>query len=207
VNHATREAIRERLGFTGRVIFSLGRLVRSKGFDLLLNALRLAAERDKDANLILGVGADERSAGEEVRYQELLKLRHEYGLEDRVRFIGYISDEDLPDYYRGADLFVVSSRYEPFGMTAVEAMASGTPTLVTTHGGLCRILHCGEHVLIADPFDAKDFGITMLKGLHDERLRNCIKQEGARVARTLFAWPRVAQQYCAVIPPVPAISP
>ena len=201
VNQATREAVRERLGFKGKVIFSLARLVRSKGFDSLLSAFRLVAERHKDANLVLGVGADERSENEEVLYQELLKLRHEHGLEHRVRFTGYISEEDLPDYYRAADLFVLCSRYEPFGMTAVEAMASGTPTLVTTRGGLCRTLNCDEDALLADPFDTEDFGATMLKGLHDERLRDRLKQEGARMARTLFAWPRVAQQYCSIIPP------
>ena len=207
VNHATREAIRERLGFKGKVIFSLARLVHSKGFDLLLSAFRLVAERHKDANLVLGVGADERSESEEVLYRELLKLRHEHGLEDRVRFTGYVSDEDLPDYYRGADLFVLSSRYEPFGMAAIEAIASGTPTVVTTHGGLCRVLNCGEHVLSADPFDREEFGTTMLKGLYDEHLRDRMKQEGARVARTLFAWPHVAQQYSEMIPPVCARNP
>ncbi len=200
VSDGKREAIRERLGFKGKVIFSLARLVRSKGFDLLLGAFCIVAERYKDANLVLGVGADERSESEEVLYRELLKLRREHRLEDRVRFIGYVSDDELPDYYRAADLFVLCSRYEPFGMTAVEAMASGTPTVVTTHGGLCRTLNCDEHVLLADPFDRKDLGSTMLKGLHDERLRDRLKQEGARVARTLFAWPRVAQQYCSIIP-------
>ncbi|HMP07873.1 MAG TPA: glycosyltransferase, partial [Lacipirellulaceae bacterium] len=70
---------------------------------------------------------------------------------ERVMFRDYIADDDLADYYRAADVFCLCSRYEPFGMTAVEAMACGTPTVVTTEGGLWEHLTWGLEAIYANP--------------------------------------------------------
>ena len=94
---------------------------------------------------------------------------------------------------------MLSSRYEPFGMTAIEAMASGTPTVVTVHGGLYRALTFGRHALYADPFDKEDLGITMFKVLRHPRLRDRLARMGAHKARSLFTWTGIAQQLVAVV--------
>ena len=65
--------------------------------------------------MVLAIGHQDRDESEEALFQELLELRKQYNVEDRVQFIGYIADEDLADYYRAADVFVLPSRYEPFG--------------------------------------------------------------------------------------------
>ena len=85
------------------------------------------------------------------------------GLRGPDRLLGFVADDDLADTYRAADIFVLRSRYEPFGMTAIEAMACGTPTVVTVHGGLYRGISFGRHALFADPFDREDLGITIAK--------------------------------------------
>ena len=185
--------IRARLGFEGSVVLALGRLALNKGYDLLIQAFAVVAARVDDAVLHLAVGGTQLSEHEQNLLDDLAALAGSLGLADRVRFTGFIADEELADHYRAADLFVLSSRYEPFGMTAVEAMACGTPTIVTTHGGLWQSLTYGRHVLFADPFDAEDLGITMVKPLRHRRLRGRLAQMGAFRARELFTGTGVAQ--------------
>jgi mannosylfructose-phosphate synthase len=194
VSEASRQAIRQRLGFRGKTILALGRLAENKGYDLLVQGFSLVAERVPEARLHLAVGGKKLNDGEQRILNELHTLAKDLDLMDRIDFSGHVSDEDLPDYYRAADLFVLSSRYEPFGMTAIEAMASGTPTIVTTHGGLYRTITFGRHALFADPFDKEDLGICMAKPLKHARLWRRLSRMGAHKARSLFTWTGIAQQ-------------
>lgn len=199
VSEASRQAIRQRLGFSGQVVLALGRLARNKGYDLLLDAFELVAKRAAEARLHLAVGGSELTEHERALLAELQAQSTRFGLADRVQFGGFIPDAELADYYRAADLFVLSSRYEPFGMTAIEAMASGTPTIVTTHGGLYRAVTFGRHALYADSFDKEDLGIMMVKALRHPRLRARLARMGAHKARSLFTWTGIAQQLIALV--------
>ncbi|OJG00082.1 glycosyltransferase family 4 protein [Pararhizobium antarcticum] len=199
VSSASREMARQRLGFEGKVVLALGRLATNKGYDLLIDAFGVLAEREPEARLLLAVGGESMDDAEKVILDELKAKAAELNLEDRIDFSSFIADEDLPDYYRAADLFILSSRYEPFGMTAIEAMASGTPTIITVHGGLYRAISYGRHALFADPFDKYDLGITMMKPLRHERLYGRLSRMGAHKARSLFTWTGIAQQIIAVV--------
>lgn len=199
VSEASRNALRQRLGFTGKVVMAIGRLARNKGYDLLLRGFAILAAREPDAILHLAVGGSSSTPLETSILDELKSITSELALTNRVHFGSFIPDDALPDYYRAADLFVLSSRYEPFGMTAIEAMASGTPTVVTIHGGLYRALTFGRHALFADPFDPEDLGITMLKAFRHPRLRNRMARMGAHKARSLFTWTGIAQQLIATV--------
>lgn len=194
MSEASRQGVRQRLGWEGKVILALGRLAENKGYDLLIRAFALVVERIPEARLHLAVGGQKLGANEQRILDELQEITATLGLEDKVTFGGYIEDDDLPDSYRAADLFVLSSRYEPFGMTAIEAMASGTPTVVTTHGGLFRTVTFGRHALFADPFDREDLGICMTKPLKHPRLWHRLSRMGAHKARSLFTWTGIAQQ-------------
>lgn len=199
VSDASRAAIRQRLGFKGKVILALGRLARNKGYDLLIEGFSLVAARDPQAVLHLAVGGKEMNANEQKILAELKERAAKTGHADRIHFGSFIADEDLPDYYRAADMFVLCSRYEPFGMTAIEAMASGAPTVVTVHGGLYRALSFGRHALFADPFDREDLGITMAKIFRHPRLRDRLARMGAHKARSLFTWTGIAHQLVAAV--------
>lgn len=199
VSDASRAAIRQRLGFKGKVILALGRLARNKGYDLLIEAFSLVAAREPKAVLHLAVGGAEMNAAEQAILADLKERAVRTGYAERIEFGSFIADEDLADYYRAADMFVLCSRYEPFGMTAIEAMASGAPTVVTVHGGLYRALSFGRHALFADPFDREDLGITMAKIFRHPRLRNRLARMGAHKARSLFTWTGIAHQLVAAV--------
>lgn len=194
VGDASRRQLRRRLGFEGTVFFSLGRLARTKGFDLLIRAFAVTAKRIPDARLVLGVGIENLDPARASLLAELRAEAERTGLADRITFLGEIPHRDTVDYYRAADVFILGSRVEPFGMTAVEAMACGTPTVVTIHGGLYRALTFGRNALFADPFDAEDLGITMMKAVKHPRLRARLSRMGAYRARSLFTWTGIAQQ-------------
>lgn len=194
VSDAKRQAIRQRLGFSGKVIMALGRLARNKGYDLLIEGFAVVAAQHKDAVLHLAIGGTDMNARERDMLLELRNLAESTGFADRIHFGSFIAEEDLSDYYRAADLFVLCSRYEPFGMTAIEAMASGTPTVVTIHGGLCRALSIGRHALFADPFDSDELGLTMAKVFLHPKLGLRLSRMGAQIARSLFTWTGVSQQ-------------
>lgn len=199
VSAASRATLRRRLGFSGQVVLALGRLARNKGYDLLIDAFAVVAPRLPDARLHLAVGGSRLNATEKEILAELRHRVRHHRLGSRVTFGGFVSDRDLPNYYRAADVFVLSSRYEPFGMTAIEAMACGTPTVVTTHGGLYRALTFGRHALYADAFDPLDLGISIVKVLKHPRLSTRLARMGAHKARSLFTWTGIAQQLVSLI--------
>ncbi len=199
VGDGSRNAIRQRLGFSGKVVMAIGRIARNKGYDLLIHGFSVLASREPQAVLHLAIGGTSLNKLEETILAELKSLVADLRLEEKVQFGHFIPDDQLADYYRAADLFVLSSRYEPFGMTAIEAMACGTPTVVTIHGGLYRALTFGRHALFAEPFDREDLGITMLKAFRHPRLRNRMARMGAHKARSLFTWTGIAQQLIATV--------
>ena len=199
VGEGSRNAIRQRLGFSGKVVMALGRLARNKGYDLLIQGFSVLVSREPEAVLHLAIGGTNPTKLEEDILGELKELVSQLNLREKVQFGNFIPDDQLADYYRAADLFVLSSRYEPFGMTAIEAMASGTPTVVTVHGGLYRALTFGRNALFADPLDKEDLGITMMKVFRHLPLRNRMSRMGALKARSLFTWTGIAQQLIATV--------
>jgi mannosylfructose-phosphate synthase len=194
VSEATRQSIRHNLGMQGKVITSIGRLARNKGFDLLVDAFTVVKERIPDAHLRLAVGTQSSDAGIDTALQDLHEHIDALGLRSSVTVTGSLSDEELADFYRASDLFALSSRYEPFGMTAIEAMACGAPTVMTIHGGLFRTVSFGNDALYADTFDREDFGITLVKPLRHPVLARRLSVNGSLKVRSLFTWTGIAQQ-------------
>jgi mannosylfructose-phosphate synthase len=186
--------LKEELEIDGRIILALGRMAKNKGYDLLLRAMPLVMQRVEDVKLLLAVGSTEPSESEIAQVEDLKELAADLGIAERVIFRDYIPDEWLADYYRTADVFALSSRYEPFGMTAVEAMACGTPTVVTTEGGLCEQVTWGLDALYADPFDPEAFGHAIHAVMAYPRVAQQLIKYGSQTARARFTWTGIGQQ-------------
>jgi mannosylfructose-phosphate synthase len=159
-----------------------------------LRAMPIVFKRVPQARLVLAVGSTTPNEAEIEMIHSLHRLAADQGISDRVVFKDHISDEQLADYYRAADVFALSSRYEPFGMTAIEAMACGTPTVVTTEGGLCEQVAWGIESLYANPFDPDAFGHAIATVLQIQQVAAQLAKFGPRKARSRFTWSGVVQQ-------------
>lgn len=194
VSLATREMLKQSFGLEGPIILALGRMAKNKGYDLLLRAMPTVFNRIPESKLVLAVGSTNPNAMEQELIRSLHSIAHELGIADRVIFKDFICDNELADYYRAADVFALSSRYEPFGMTAIEAMACGTPTVVTTEGGLCEQVAWGIEALYANPFDPEAFGHAIAAILQHRQVSGQLSKFGPRKARSRFTWNGIAQQ-------------
>jgi mannosylfructose-phosphate synthase len=192
VSSSTREALRRRFDYRGPVLYALGRIAENKGYDLLVAALPTIVSRRPDARLVLAIGSKSPTTAERMAVNRLRQSAEELGVADHIHFDDHVPDADLADRYRAADVFVLSSRYEPFGMTAVEAMACGTPTVVTNQGGLWHNLTWGRDALSVDPRDPEALGHTVLQVLGYDQLARRLSRCGGETVRKRFTWTAIA---------------
>ncbi|MBC8392144.1 MAG: glycosyltransferase family 4 protein [Deltaproteobacteria bacterium] len=130
-----KKPIRQRLKFPREkvIIFTVRNLVHRMGLENLILAIKVLMNDAPHMYLVMG--------GEGPLKNELIRLAKQSGVDKFITFTGFISEEDLPDYYRMADLFVLPTReLEGFGLVTLEAMASGVPVLGTPVGGTREII-------------------------------------------------------------------
>lgn len=181
-----------RLGMSENEIYVVGRAATNRGYDLIIQALPQLLKMQPQARLVLATGAN---SDEDLKLLETWKqLAAEAGVADNIDWRDYIPDNELADYYRAAGVFALPSRYEPFGMTAVEAMACGTPTVLTTRGGLHEQVEFGRHALVADPMRPEEFAAMLNMPMQHRWLRVRLETEGACFARRAFGWTGIARR-------------
>ncbi|MFC1929627.1 glycosyltransferase [Chloroflexota bacterium] len=135
-----KQAAKQQLGFAdGKTILFVGRIDPLKGLDQLIKAMPYLQNGLRPRLVI--IGGDENSQSEMER---LRALSRELKAQDSVAFLGTIKHEQLPDYYNAADLCVIPSYYESFGLVALESLACGTPVVATDVGELKNIIRQGE---------------------------------------------------------------
>jgi glycogen(starch) synthase len=172
-----------------RLVLLVGRLVYEKGFQLALEALPGLIERLGDVRFIV--------AGSGTAEQELREQARRLGLDEHGTFVGWIGDDVLHSLYRIADLTVVPSIYEPFGLVALEAMASGCPCLVADTGGLREVVPSEDVGLRFRSRDPGSLGAMAERLLTDEELRDRLVAEASEHVLT-FDWADVARQVAGV---------
>ena len=193
----TRRAARERLGWPEDrpTVLAVRRLSRRMGLEDLIEAAAMVRRRVPEALVMV--------AGRGPLQETLAARARALGLENTVRFLGFVPDEDLPLAYRAADLTVVPTvALEGFGLIAAESLAAGTPVLVTPVGGLPEVVGdlSPELVLPGTGVGALGEGLvaalTGSTALPDER--DC-----QAYARARYGWPviatRVREAYAEVI--------
>ncbi|MEA2429968.1 MAG: glycogen synthase, partial [Thermoleophilaceae bacterium] len=169
-----------------RLVLLVGRLVYEKGFQIALEALPGLIERLGNVRFLV--------AGSGTAEHELLEQARSLGLDAHGTFLGWIGDDVLHSLYRIADLTVVPSIYEPFGLVALEAMASGCPCLVADTGGLREVVPSDETVgLRFRSRDPGSLGAMAERLLSDAALRDRLVAEAQEHVLT-FDWADVARQ-------------
>jgi glycogen(starch) synthase len=173
-----------------RYILALGRVVEKKGFDLLLAAYA-------------GIGRDQRVAcdlviaGDGAALGGLQGMAAELGVTDRVHFVGRLTRHDVAAAMRGAAVFVMPSRLEPFGIVILEAWRAGVAVVASSRGGASEFVDDGVTGILVDPFDTSAFSVALDRLLGDAPERESIAAAGfARVQA--FDWPEVTERYRAI---------
>jgi len=179
-----------------RMVLFVGRIEPLKGVDTLIRAMScLRLQEDQEPAYLAIIGGDP-SASPEQMSEEMSRLQglcHDLCMDKMVVFLGKRGQEALPYYYSAAEVLVMPSHYESFGMVALEAMACGTPVIVSQVGGLAFLVQDGvtgfqvphgEH-------DALCEKLTIL--LADAPLRQKMGEQAANEARR-YAWQQIARQ-------------
>lgn len=181
-----------------RLILFVGRIEPLKGIDTLLRAMALLARRypEQLSKICVSIIGGDPSQGEEAENAELTRLqelRAELGIGGLVTFLGAKDQDTLQYYYSAAEMVIVPSHYESFGMVALEAMACGTPVIASEVGGLAFVVRdgvTGFHVPQRDP-EALAAKIELL--LSDEILRLLLGRRAACWAES-YGWPVIADR-------------
>jgi glycosyltransferase involved in cell wall biosynthesis len=160
----------------------VGRLGPRKGVDLAIESLA-ATEREDVELLVAGTGRHE---------ERLRELACELGVEDQVRFLGFIPDEELPALYASSDLFVLLSTYEGYGLVLLEAMSCGTPVIGSDVGGIPTVIGNQEGGWLTERTTGAVAGI-MRDALQDSSLLQTRSREARKYAEEL-SWEVVAEQ-------------
>ncbi len=180
------------------VILFVGRIEPLKGIETLLRAIALLAPEMPcwpESLAVIIIGGAPGAGIEQVNAElaRLERLRAELGLEKLVAFLGARDQDTLVYYYSAAELVVMPSRYESFGMVALEAMACGTPVVASKVGGLAFTVQDGQTGFLVPEGDVEALAAKIRLLLKDRDLRHRLGEQAIQWARG-YGWPTIARQ-------------
>jgi glycosyltransferase involved in cell wall biosynthesis len=175
-------------------ILSVGRLVERKGYADLVEAMRLLP----DAEAVIVGGPPMAELGDDPVARHLMALAHERGVADRVRLTGAVPREEMPQWYRSADLVACPAWYEPFGLTPLEAMACGVPVVAYAVGGFVDTVVDNVTGHLVAPRDWRALAKTLRTLLGDPVRRLEFGAAAVDRAAECYSWARTADQLLAV---------
>jgi D-inositol-3-phosphate glycosyltransferase len=181
-----------------RMILFVGRIKPLKGIDVLIEAIgdlkqEGIFEHHPFCLAVIGGNPDTDANMLNSEMKRLQTLREEYSLQDLITFLGQRSQDTLPYYYSAAEVLVVPSHYESFGMVALEAMACGTPVVVSQVGGLAFLVEDGVTGFTVPVDDHRELAKCIGKLIEDKDLRDKIGNQACLTAQN-YTWERIARR-------------
>jgi len=159
-----------------KVVLFLGRITLQKGPDYFVEAAKKVVEKDPNVKFVV--------AGSGDMLPQMVEMAAEKGLASKMLFAGFLKGEDIDRAYKMADLYVMPSVSEPFGITPLEAMRNGTPVLMSKQSGVSEVV---SHCLKTDFWDVDDMAAKMLAVLKYNSLHECLQENGSREV-SKFSW-------------------
>jgi len=167
------------------IILFLGRIHKIKGLDILALAFAELLRGGEDVRLVI--------AGQDYGYStQLKKILRMLNVENKVTFTGFLSGRAKIQAYVDSDVYVLSSVYESFSTTALEAMACGTPAIVTDRCAIADVIR-GQVGLVI-PYDKEQLEHALLHMLGDDKMRQAFGEKGKLLVREKFNWEKIAEQ-------------
>lgn len=178
-----KEKARKELGIPTdlKIIFSLGNLIERKGFQYLIEAMKIIIKQRNDILCFIG--------GDGPLKKKLQKQIRKLNLQEHVKLLGPIPDDKLALWMNAADLFVLPSLSESFGVVQIEAMACGKPVVTTRNGGSEEIITSEDYGLLCEPANPQDLAEKILTALNKEWNREKIRKYAEQ-----FDWKNIAKQ-------------
>ncbi|MDD4876026.1 MAG: glycosyltransferase [Dehalococcoidales bacterium] len=184
-----KQMVKQTLGFNDdSIILYVGRIEPLKGIDRLIRSISYL-QNIQGLKLVI-IGDDEKSQPEVKKLQKLCRELH---VENSVNFLGVLKQKELPYYYSAADVCVIPSYYESFGLVALESLACGTPIIATNVGNMKSIIHHGKtgYVLTDNnPYSIADKIVELLSNSSDSP--EIIREIRDSVSE--YDWPNIAQK-------------
>jgi glycosyltransferase involved in cell wall biosynthesis len=182
--------LRRELGLASdrRMILFVGRLYSRKGLPTLLQAAREVVKDFTDAQFVISGG------GFKQNEEKLRKLARQKAIEDNVSFVGYFPDENLPNLYAAADVFVLPALYENFPFAILEAMSTGLPVISTQVGGIPELVIDKQSGLLTEPGNHEQLADAIVRLLQDSNFAEKLGRKARQLVEEKFAWPLITRQ-------------
>ena len=189
-----RTEARRKIGFgrDERLLLFVGRLERLKGVEVAIRALALLRDRRHDDVRLLILGEDSRE-GDESEKERLKAVASAMGVRDRVDFVGSVAHHELPFFYGAADVCVMPSYSESFGLVALEAQACGCPVVAADVSGLRSVVRDEVSGYLIDGHDAALYAERIGRILADPEQAEQMGRRGSMLAQR-FSWSRTADR-------------
>jgi 1,4-alpha-glucan branching enzyme len=169
-----------------KYIFSIGRIVKEKGFETILEAAAIAKEKELDCFFVI--------AGKGPMLETYRRQIDDRKLENHVAFVGYITDEQRNALIQGSEMAVFPSLYEPFGIVALETMILGKPTIVSNTGGIKGIVKHLQTGLLMVPGNAQSLLEQLNFLIENPQKAVEIGKQGRQIVKSMYGWKRIASE-------------